>query len=131
MKIMIDTDTNAPGCVCQIIAVGPDSLDKKNRPIYEPVLIQSDWNYPGTAATFGWSTKSVQKCRECGYVGEPGWDCSDCGTPMPECEHGGTDGTVDCKKCRCTASDFISAAGDFLADNDGLTVSDPGYFNEN
>ena len=62
------------------------------------IFIQTDWDYPGIASTFGW-----QACT--------------CGT---------TDGTVDCQ--HKTASEMISDAYNFLVENDGECVEDPGYF---
>lgn len=44
------------------------------------------------------------------------------------CRHSGTDGTVDCPNCGATASEFISAARQWLDDNDGAEADDPGYF---
>ncbi len=65
------------------------------------VLIQTDWDYPGTAANLGF---------------------------IP-CECGTTDGTVDCRCPRKRkAGDMISAAADFLDDHDGESFDDPGYF---
>jgi hypothetical protein len=49
------------------------------------VLIQSDWEYPSLAQTFGW-----QPC------------------------HDNTDGTVDCKVCGKTSTQLISEAYDYL-----------------
>lgn len=62
------------------------------------ILIQSDWDYPGLASTFGW-------------------------TP---CECGTTDGTVDCP--HKTASRMIAEAQEFLDRHIGDSVDDPGYF---
>ena len=62
------------------------------------ILIQTDWDYPGVASTFGWCP----------------------------CDCGETDGTVDCP--HRTASDMISEAGEYLDDHIGDTVDDPGYF---
>ena len=62
------------------------------------ILIQTDWDYPGVASTFGWCP----------------------------CDCGETDGTVDCP--HRTASDMISEAGEYLDDHIGNTVDDPGYF---
>ena len=64
------------------------------------VLIQTDWDYPGVASSFGWSP----------------------------CECGATDGTVDCH--HKTASDMITEAGQYLDENIGETIEDPGYFYE-
>jgi len=74
------------------------------------VCIQTDWDFPGVADTFGWSTRDVQ-------------------SGQGECDHSETDGTVDCS-CGVTASDFISAAAEWLDGNDGATVDDPGYFDD-
>lgn len=99
-KIVWNTEVNAP-CVGEIVAANGETR-----------LVQSDWDYPGVASTFGWDITSVQNDDE--HV----------------CEHRGTDGTVDCKECGLSASDFIAAAGNWLSDNDGATAEDPGYFGE-
>ena len=96
--IIWNTEVNAPCCPGEIVNDNGDSI-----------LIQTDWDYPGTANTFGWSLREVQ--REGG-----------------DCDHSGTDGTVDCHECGVSASDFISAASDWLYDNDGVVAEDPGYF---
>jgi hypothetical protein len=62
------------------------------------ILVQSDFDFPGLASSFGWSP------------------CS-CGT---------TDGTVDCE--HRTAGAMIAEAGDFLLAYVGDTADDPGYF---
>jgi len=62
------------------------------------VLVQTDWDFPGIASTFGW---------------------------IP-CPCGRTDGTVDC--AHKTASDMIAEARAFLDDHIGATTEDPGYF---
>jgi len=72
------------------------------------ILIQTDYDYPGTAMTFGWVPT----------VG-PG-----------NCEHSGTDGTVDCARCGRTASEFINEAHQYLDDHIGDQAEDPGYFLE-
>ena len=64
------------------------------------VLIQTDYDYPGLASSFGWAP----------------------------CPCGATDGTVDCP--HKTASDMIAEAGQYLDDNIGATIEDPGYFSE-
>lgn len=103
-KIMIDTEVNAPGCPCCILGFDDDGSPTGS------ILVQSDWDYPGYARAFGWDIKVVQVDDE-----QP-------------CDHDATDGTVDCKECGCKAGAFISAAGEFLSDNDGLEAIDPGYF---
>jgi hypothetical protein len=63
------------------------------------ILIQSDWDFPGLASSFGWTP--CKKCRA-------------------------TDGTVDC--AHRTASEMISEAYDFLVEHEGRSIPDPGYF---
>ena len=101
MEIVWNTDVDAPGCPGEILS---EDTGKS-------ILIQTDWDYPSTAGTFGWSMQSVQ---------------NDGG----ECDHNETDGTVDCAVCGVTASRFIEAAREWLEDNDGSTAEDPGYFEE-
>jgi len=69
------------------------------------LLIQTDWDYPGTASTFGWVPKKRRGC-----------------------DHPGTDGTIDCRACGKTATEFISEAQDYLSSHIGKRVEDPGYF---
>jgi len=64
----------------------------------ESRLIQTDWDFPGVASSFGW---------------------------VP-CLCGETDGTVDCS--HRTASDMIMVARQWLDDHVGETIDDPGYF---
>jgi hypothetical protein len=66
----------------------------------QDVLIQTDYDFPGIASSFGWVS-----CK-CGF----------------------TDGTVDCK--HKTASEMIEDAGKYLDDHIGDTIEDPGYFEE-
>ncbi len=101
MQICWNTDVNAPCCPGEIVADDGQSI-----------LVQTDYDFPGAASTFGWNMREVQ--RE-GYEDNP-------------CDHRGTDGTVDCPDCGVKASTFISAAYDWLMLNDGATVEDPGYF---
>ena len=119
-QIYWDTDCNAP-CIGMIVQAGPPTRDDdtgrfiaNSRNEGRTRLIQTDWDYPGVASTFGWSTRQVQaKGRK----------------RRNKCRHDGTDGTVDCRECGVTASEFISAAGEFLTTVDGKIVDDPGYFN--
>ena len=106
-KITWNTDVNAPCCPGEILGDNGESS-----------LVQTDYDYPGVASTFGWNIVDVQPDDDDDRV-----LCRD-----SQCDHSGTDGTVDCNDCGMTASEFISAAGEFLADNDGATVDDPGYF---
>jgi hypothetical protein len=55
--------------------------------------------------------------------------CHECGDLVGKrCEHTGTDGTIACPDCGIGAGEFIAAAGEWLADNDGAETDDPGYF---
>jgi hypothetical protein len=87
-KIYIE-DTNHYGAYI----IGNDKDDRT-------LLIQSDWDYPGIASSFGW-------------------------IPYEECRN--TDGTVDCK--HHTASGMIASAAEYL-DGYPDAVEDPGYFDE-
>lgn len=125
------TDVNAPCCPGEIVNDDGRTL-----------LIQNDFECPSVAGTFGWSTRFVQKCPACGSVSS--YDDLDLNEENPYCAgisscrvqnfscclHDGTDGTVDCKECGITASQFISDAYDWLRENDGAEVDDPGYFTE-
>ena len=62
------------------------------------ILVQTDWDFPGLASTFGWSP----------------------------CSCGATDGTIDCD--HKTADEMIADARDFLTAHVGDTTDDPGYF---
>jgi hypothetical protein len=105
MKIILDTDlSNAPGCVCKILN------ERESRSI----LVQTDYDAPGVANTFGWDMTEVQP-QNYGYYGL-------------KCRHSHTDGTVDCPDCGVKASTFIQAAQEFIDSNDGATAEDPGYF---
>lgn len=70
----------------------------------EVEYIQSDWNYPATARTFGWNIRGVHS-RNCQRKDS-------------------TDGTVDCASCGRTASEFIQAAGNYLDRNIGKRVQE-------
>lgn len=122
-RITINTDINAPYCPCEILSDDGRSI-----------LVQTDWDYPGFANSFGWSVRDVQRCPECGSCNvsgdESGMACKECGQEFEPCYHDQTDGTVNCKYCDCTASDFIQSAGEFLESGDGLETDDPGYFDE-
>lgn len=61
-------------------------------------LVQTDWDFPGIASTFGWQP----------------------------CPCGRTDGTVDCP--HRTASAMIAEAREYLKEHVGETADDPGYF---
>lgn len=100
MLISWNTNTNAPGCIGEIVSADGS----------ESILVMTDWDWPGVASTFGWSLRDL---RLDGY---------------PPCEHAGTDGTIDCPECGMPTHEFIVAAGAWLSDHDGATADDPGYF---
>lgn len=65
----------------------------------EDRYFQSDWDHPGLASAFGWTS----------------------------CEHGcGTDGTIPCP--HHSVAEMMDSAYEFLRNHDGLTTVDPGYF---
>lgn len=79
----------------------------------EGTLVQTDWDYPATAQSLGWSLRRVQlKGKRDPIV------VTMKRTPPRGhgCDHSGTDGTINCPDCGITASDFIAAAGEFLGD---------------
>lgn len=111
--IAIDRDPDyAPCCYLVCRVKNPDAgeghYDWNTRDEKNTVLIQSDWDYPGLARTFGFAPKA-------------GW-----------CQHPHTDGTVQCPDCGMAAGDFIKQAAEFLdyCAEKGKVVEDPGYFDE-
>ena len=78
------------------------------------LLVQTDWDFPGLAESFGWSLRSVQ------------WPIED----SDHCDHDSTDGTIACPDCGMPVSRFIGAAQEYLDDNNGKIVEDAGYFAE-
>ena len=99
-----NTNVKAPCCPGEII----------NNDTKQSILVQSDYDYPGVASSFGWSTRDVQ-IMQARYYGVL-------------CDHARTDGTIDCPDCGLAAGSFINAAAVWLRENNGLTVDDPGYF---
>lgn len=86
-RITLDTDPDDAPCCIKL-----ETDDGRS------ILIQTDWDYPGVASSFGWVA----------------------------CECGDTDGTVDCAHKK--AGEMISDARAFLDAHDGETIEDPGYF---
>jgi hypothetical protein len=84
------------------------------------ILIQTDYDYPGIATSFGWSVHDALHTD--GAIPTLRTDRS-----MP-CDHGGTDGTVSCDDCGMSVAEFIASARDYLDDHIGATADDPGYF---
>lgn len=87
-------------------------LDSKNNPagtlciIYhdsEATVIDDDWRAPAVARDFGWDIRSVQKDGK-------------------NCEHAATDGTSTCEACGITSHEFVSAATQWIDDNDGKEI---------
>lgn len=68
------------------------------------VLVQTDWDFPGTARTFGWDIQEVQAYA----ADEDGMTLE----TKKNCDYWGTDGTVTCPDCGVTATEFITAAGE-------------------
>lgn len=131
MSIMINTDINAPCCPCEIVP-----LDEHGNELPGAILVDSDWDYPGFASSFGWSIRTLQHCKECGKtfaidceeIGERDvLQCPECECDCKQCTHDNTDGTVDCK-CGVRVGEFICNAGEYLENNDGKIIDDPGYF---
>lgn len=98
----ITLEANPPDAPCCVKIIAEDGRD---------LLVQTDWDWPGIARTFGWSPSRVKDAEL-----------------FPECEHQGSDGTVDCPTCGLKASRFIEAAREWIDDHDGDETEDPGYF---
>jgi len=131
MKIHLESNpADAPCCVKIVAEDGRD------------LLIQSDWDFPSVAGSFGFRLSDVLPKAPQGYYD---WqEGRDGGTPwtpeeeavfhayeaQPKCEHRGTDGTIKCPTCGLLPADFISAARQWIDANDGATAKDPGYFED-
>lgn len=108
LTITLDSNPgDGPGCLKIVASDGRD------------LLIQTDWDCPGIASSFGWSLVQVQT---------PGREFGSEDTDRPPCQHRTTDGTVACRDCGIQPDQFIASAREWLDDNDGATVEDPGYF---
>ena len=79
-------------------------------------LVQTDWDCPGVAETFGWSIRRVQRAGR--------------RRKAKRCDHRHTDGTADCPDCGVRVGEFIDAAHEWLCGHDGAVAEDPGYFEE-
>lgn len=102
-RITVDRDSSYAPC-CYLLCQVDDTGNWDTRDEDTTRLIDTDWDYPGIASVFGWNIAD------------------------DDCEHEGTDGTVDCPSCGKTAGEFISEASDYLDANLGTIVDDPGYF---
>lgn len=110
MKITLDANpSDAPGCLKIIADDGRD------------LLVQTDWDWPGVASTFGWSMVHVQA---------PGREFGSEDDDRPPCQHRATDGTVARRECGIQPDQFIASARQWLDDNDGAEAEDPGYFGD-
>ncbi len=123
MNITLDANpSDAPGCLKLIADDGRD------------MLVQTDWDWPAIANTFGMALRSIQICPNCKHVSTGLHNivvryCRNCRENVGStCHHDQSDGTVDCKACGLTASQFISAAREYLDNADGDQAADPGYF---
>jgi len=65
----------------------------------DTVLVQTDYDFPGIASTFGWKGPC----------------------------HPDTDGTVTCRVCGKTPGELIASASRFLERHIGRVREDPGY----
>lgn len=77
-------------------------------------MVQSDWDYPSLAQSAGWSLARVQR-RHGRTVAMARINRARLADGC-DCDHSGTDGTVDCPECGITAGAFIKAANDFLSE---------------
>ena len=103
MQIQLDELRGIPGY--RIVAIGGNGID---------LIVQTDWEYPSVARTFGWDMRESQ-VMNAHYYGQV-------------CEHSSTDGTVKCAECGLTPSTFIADAASYLDEHIGDTAEDPGYF---
>ena len=78
-------------------------------------LYQIDYDFPAGATRCGWCILRVQRDKS-GKVRVLTRTPRDYGkrAALGYCEHGGTDGTVNCPGCGIEAGDFIEAAAEFL-----------------
>lgn len=130
MKITLDSNPEDAPCCLKIVA--EDGRD---------LLVQTDWEWPGVASSFGWSVADCKPEEPEGYSlwqegrdtfgGEP-WTAEDLKAFADfeefSCQHDGTDGTIDCPACGMKAGRFIKLAREWLNANDGAEAECPGYF---
>ena len=103
-RIMLCEPDNAPGCIAEIL----NTADER-----ELILVQTDWDWPGVASSFGWNIANVP------------WSKNRDGK---KCSHRATDGTINCPGCGCPVEKFLEEAAAFIESNYGKTIEDPGYF---
>jgi len=103
MKLRLDAHPhNAPCCVK--LAMVSNHIPREIAP---SILFQVDTDFPAVASLFGWRPMEVLGTEDC--------------------DHEGTDGTVDCQKCKLKSTTFIAHARNWLDDCDGRTCENPGY----
>ena len=132
-KIRLEIPNNAPGCfLIREVDTG------------KSILVQTDWDFPGTASTFGWSVAEVIPEKPDGFDAwldggawfdkkevaafkrfEKRWFPNEGEAPF--CEHSGTDGTIKCPGCKMAPGVFISAAAQWMRENEGAEADNPGY----
>jgi hypothetical protein len=108
MQVILLQPDNAPNFCFEVQAVGDAS---------KSLFVQTDWDYPSIARTFGWDMSTVKRKSADEEEEE-----------SKPCKHNHTDGTVKCRDCGLEPSDFIAAAYDYLSENEGAIADDPGYF---
>jgi hypothetical protein len=134
--ISINTNINAPCCPCEIVDMTEGST--------ETILVQTDYDFPGFASTFGWSVTDVNPSLEEPDFYEPNWRAKlaedsayltaeeitelEAFEKKVNCDHDGTDGSIDCPACGLDSIVFIDSAREYLEENDGKEAEDPGYF---
>lgn len=80
----------------EIGPVAKDAIRKMEKATGDStVLFQTDWDFPSLASSLGWNMRSRK------------------------CEHRSTDGTVTCRECGKTASEFIGEAIEWLDRHEG------------
>jgi hypothetical protein len=110
MKITLDTNpSDAPCCIKLIAEDGSD------------MIIQTDYDWPGIASSFGWSTRHCNGKSTLTFRSDSNVEDMCNGTPY-------TDGTVDCPRCNKPAREFIQEAREYIDDHDGDSIEDPGYY---
>jgi len=123
-KIALDRDSAYAPC-CYLLCKAKRKLsvlkDEKGKRHYlwdwntrddkTTMLVQTDWDYPGVARSFGWNAVA-----------------GNFKTGDEDCNHETTDGTVTCKGCGKTSTDFISEAADYLDAHLGMVIDAPEYF---
>lgn len=102
MNVTLDANPDdAPGCVKLVDDSGKSAL------------FQTDWDWPGLARMFGWSTNHRPRQSTLKWDDEEHAPCDGSDS---------TDGTINCPKCGKKALEFITEAREYLDDHDGDTI---------